>query len=323
MADPAAKAASRRIAWRIVAAILFFAVLISFGVRVAEQWAGISRSWSALHPNWASVLLSGIIVLVSYAVLIETWRRTVIAWGEQIGWSSAARIWFVSNLGKYLPGRVWQIGAMGVLARQAGVSPVAAVGSSLVVNLVNVLAGALVVLVAGARGLAGPSLVPFTILALIGAASTPWLVPWLMDVAREVTGRDLPDAHVPPSAIFIALIGCVMSWLLYGAAFQLLAVGLFGASSGTTSSYIAVFTLSYLIGYLTLFSPGGFGVREMALSGFLITAGLEVDPNATILVLFSRLWLTLLEAAPGLLLIALNRARPTNVTSTTPNGSHA
>jgi uncharacterized membrane protein YbhN (UPF0104 family) len=323
MTDPAAKAASRSLAWRIISAILFFAVLIFFGLRVAEQWAGISGSWSSLHPNWGYVGLSGAIVLTSYAVLIETWRRTVAAWGDSIAWPTAARIWFVSNLGKYLPGKVWQIGAMGVLAQQAGVSPVAAVGSSLVVNLVNLLAGALVVLVFGARGLAGPGLMPLTVLALIGAIATPWLIPWMLEVAREVTGRDLPDAHVPPSAIFVALVGCVLSWVLYGAAFQMLAVGLFGASSGTTPSYIAVFTLSYLLGYLALFAPGGLGVRESVLTGLLIAAGLEANPNATILVLLSRLWMTLLEATPGLMLLALNRARPTNDTSITPNGSHA
>jgi uncharacterized membrane protein YbhN (UPF0104 family) len=323
VANPAAKAASRSVAWRIVSAILFFAVLIFFGLKVAKDWTGISGSWNSLHPNWLYVALSGAIVLTSYAVLIETWRRTVAAWGGSLGWTTAARIWFVSNLGKYLPGKVWQIGAMGVLAQQAGVSPVAAVGSSLVVNLVNLLAGALVVLVFGARGLAGPSLMPLTVLALIGALSAPWLIPWMLDLARQLTGRDLPDAHVPPSAILVALVGCIVSWVLYGAAFQLLAVGLFGASSGTTPSYIAVFTLSYLIGYLAPFAPGGFGVREVALAGFLVAAGLDIEPNATILVLFSRLWMTLLEAAPGLLLIALNRARPTNETSTTPNGSHA
>jgi hypothetical protein len=162
---------------------------------------------------------------------------------------------------------------------------------------------------------------------LIGAIATPWLIPWMLEVAREVTGRDLPDAHVPPSAIFLALVGCMLSWALYGAAFQLLAVGLFGASSGTTPSYIAAFTLSYLIGYLALFAPGGLGVRETVLAGLLVAAGLDVDPNATILVLFSRLWMTLLEAAPGLVLIALSRARPitatATATATTPNGSHA
>ena len=84
MADPAAKAASRSIAWRVVSAILFFAVLIFFGIRVARDWGAISGSWSSLHPNWSYVLLSGAIVLTSYVVLIETWRRTVAAWGSSI-----------------------------------------------------------------------------------------------------------------------------------------------------------------------------------------------------------------------------------------------
>jgi uncharacterized membrane protein YbhN (UPF0104 family) len=306
----------------VVSAVLLAAVLIFFALRVAGDWAEVSGSWERLHPRWGVVALSGAVVLGSYAVLIETWRRTVTAWGDRIAWPTAARIWFVSNLGKYIPGKVWQIGAMGALAREAGVSPVAAIGSSLVVNLVNLLAGALVVLVSGARGLAGPALVPLTIVALVGALATPWLLPWMLSAARKITGRELPDAHVPPSAIFAALIGCTVAWVLYGAAFQLLAIALFGASSGTTSSYIAVFTLSYLIGYLALFAPGGLGARELALIPFLAAAGLESGANATVLVLVSRLWLTLLEAAPGLVLLALNRSRPTFDHSTTPNGSH-
>ena len=137
--------------------------------------------------------------------------------------------------------------------------------------------------------------------------------------AAAGTHDEVPRMQLRPPRL---LIGCTVSWVLYGAAFQMLAIGLFGASSGMTPSYIAVFTLSYLFGYLALFAPGGLGVRETVLAGLLVAAGLEVNPNATILVLFSRLWMTLLEATPGLLLIALNRARPSNETSTTPNGSH-
>ena len=65
---------------------------------------------------------------LSYVVLIETWRQIVLAWGGRSRWPAAARIWFISNLGRYIPGKVWQIGAMGVLAQDAGVSSVAAVG---------------------------------------------------------------------------------------------------------------------------------------------------------------------------------------------------
>jgi hypothetical protein len=39
-------------------------------------------------------------------------------------WGRGA-IWSVSNLGRYVPGKLWSIGAMGLMAQRAGVSPVA------------------------------------------------------------------------------------------------------------------------------------------------------------------------------------------------------
>jgi uncharacterized membrane protein YbhN (UPF0104 family) len=250
------------------------------------------------------------VVLASYAALIETWRRTVVAWGERLAWGDAARIWFISNLGRYVPGKVWQIGAMGVLAQDAGVSGVAAVGSSLVVNLVNLLAAALVVLLSGAKAIAPDALLPGFILFAMFAIATPWALPPLVRIARRVTGKEIAEPKVPARAILTALVGCTFAWALYGVAFRLLAVALFGHASGTASSYIAVFTLSYLIGYLFLISPGGIGAREIALTSMLPAAGLEGGAAATLLVIVSRLWLTVLEATPGLLLLAVRRPSP-------------
>ncbi len=284
---------------------------IAYFVReVARQWSAIRDMTATLRPDWGVLALSGLVVLVSYAVLIETWRRTVVAWGERISWPAAARIWFVSNLGKYLPGKVWQIGAMGVMAQEAGVSGVAAVGSSLVVNLVNLLAGAVVVMITGAQELAGQGFIPLTVLATVLAATTPWLLPMATRVASRVTGREIDPPKVPPTAILIALVGCILAWCLYGLAFRLLAIALFGAASGTDAAYIATFTLSYLIGYVVLFAPGGLGAREAALAALLPAAHLETAAAASILILVSRLWLTVLEAVPGLVLIAVRRPRP-------------
>ena len=300
--------------WLRRVSIVLAVVVIAFYVReVARQWGGVRALGARITVDWVTLLLSGVVVLASYAVLIETWRRTVIAWGERLGWREAARIWFVSNLGKYVPGKVWQIGAMGVLAQQAGVSPVAAVGSSLVVNLVNIVAACLVVLVAGTQvvALAGRWFGPLVAVASIGALATPWLLPWLLAAARRLTGKELPDPKVPPSAIVVALVGCTIGWVLYGVAFRLLAVALFGHAAGNSASYIAVFTFSYLIGYLWLPAPGGLGARESVLQRALTVLGLEAGAAAVLLVLASRLWLTVLEAFPGLVLIALGRARPT------------
>lgn len=295
---------------RALSIVLVTAVLWFFGRNLLEQRAAIGARWNELHPAWGLLALSGLVVLVSYAVLIETWRRTVVAWGANISWGTAARIWFVSNLGKYVPGKVWQIGAMSLLAEQSGVPALAAVGSSLVVNLVNLLAGILVVVLTAAQLIPGASVVPMLGIATVLAVATPWLLPWLATLASAVLRKPIAKPKVPPSAIFVALVGCMVAWALYGVAFQLLAAALFGSTSGTTASYIAVFTLSYLAGYVFLFAPGGIGAREDVLQRLLAATALHPVPDALLLIVVSRLWLTVLEAAPGLLLLAFRRSTP-------------
>ena len=236
----------------------------------------------------------------------------MLAWGGRLSWPAAARIWFISNLGRYVPGKVWQIGAMGALAQEAGVSSVAAVGSALVVNLVNLLAGLLVVAVAGARLLEGYG--PTLVVALAGfcalVLASPWLLPPLVALAQRLTGRAFPVPRIPPLAMIFAVAGCSLAWNLYGIAFHDLTVALLGGAAGRPTYYTAVFTLSYLTGYIVLFAPGGIGVRETSLVTLLAAAGLETGAEATALAIASRLWLTVIEAAPGLLLLAVRRPRP-------------
>jgi len=300
-----------RTTWgRALSLVLVAVVLWFFGRSLLEQRSAIGARWDELHPAWGLLALSGFVVLISYAVLIETWRRTVEAWGAQIAWTSAARIWFVSNLGKYVPGKVWQIGAMSLLAEQSGVPAVAAAGSSLVVNLVNLLAGMLVVLLTAAQLIPGARVVPMLLIVTVLALATPWLLPWIARLASLVLRKPIAEPKVPPSAMFVALVGCMIAWVLYGVAFQLLAAALFGSTSGTTASYIAVFTLSYLAGYVFLFAPGGIGAREDVLQRLIAAAAMHPVPDALLLIVVSRLWLTVLEAAPGLLLLAFRRSTP-------------
>jgi glycosyltransferase 2 family protein len=312
---------SAKRAWLLVQ-IAFFAVVVwYFAARVAAEWKNIAGLSASLRPDWAMVAQSALWVFAGYAVLIETWRQTVVAWGERLSWGTAARIWFISNLGRYVPGKIWQIGAMSALAREAGVSGVAAVGSSLVVNLVNILAACLVVVLAGSRQLAGPGFVMGLVVFTLAVVAAPWLLPALVRIVNRITGREVPVPRIPALAIVFAVAGCALAWNLYGIGFRQLAVALFGEAAGRTSAYTAVFTLSYISGYLALFAPGGIGVREGVLARLLPVAGLASGAGALLLVFVSRLWLTVLEAVPGLILLALRRPRSSS-TSLSPNGSH-
>lgn len=295
--------------WWIAVQLTFLGyVLWKFGVKVVDNWSELGVLRTRLHPVWWRVAATGVPVLLSYAVLIETWRRTLRTWGARLPWSAAAQIWFVSNLGKYMPGKLWQVAAMATLAQRHGVSPIAAVGSSLVVNLVNIVAGFALVALFGSARLAGAGFWPGLAVAALLIAGMPWLLPRALRLAARLTKRDFPAVHIPMSALVLAFVGCSLAWMLYGYAFGSLAVAIFGLAAGTTALYTAVFTLSYLLGYVAVFAPGGIGVREKSLTSLLAVAGLESGPNATLLVIASRLWLTVLETVPGLLLL-LNARR--------------
>ncbi len=302
---------TRKQIWLAVQYVFFTVAVVYFALKIRSEWSDLIALPETIHPNWWLVFGSAGWVAVSYVVLIETWRQIVIAWGGKLSWPAAARIWFISNLGRYVPGKVWQIGAMGALAQEAGVSSVAAVGSALVVNLVNLLAGVLVVVVAGSPLVIGHGTALFIALGVfcVLVVGSPWLLPPLARLARRVTGREIPIPAIPPLAIIFAVAGCSLAWNLYGLAFHDLTVALFGGAAGRHSYYTAVFTLSYLAGYITLFAPGGIGVRESTLVTLLAAAGLETGAAATALAISSRLWLTVLEAAPGLILLAFRRPR--------------
>jgi uncharacterized membrane protein YbhN (UPF0104 family) len=104
---------------------------------------------------------------------------------------------------------------------------------------------------------------------------------------------------VPARAVWWSVAGCAIAWLLYGVAFRWFVVGVLGGASGPTLAYVVAYTGSYLLGYLAIFVPGGLGVRELALTATLPALGLATAPEAVLVSVASRLWLTVLELLPG------------------------
>ena len=299
-------------------------------LRVA-QWVGgaailwlagrsLLRNWDQLRSQpleWriepALLLLSALVVWVMYALLIEAWRRMLGAWGQRLeGWT-AARIWTVSSLGKYLPGKVWAIAGMALMAREAGVAPWAATGSAVILQMLAIGTGAAVAGITGAHALesarpgSGGALIALVIAAAIGVALLLW-----PPVLRRLLRQFAPDAeaHMVPAAgpVAFGVIVNAMAWVGYGAALWLLARGLLpGVRLGLVPA-IAVFTASYLAGFLALIAPGGLGVRE-GLFILMLQGSLGIGA-ATALALASRVLLTITEFGAAAPFLAFPREKP-------------
>jgi hypothetical protein len=303
-----------------IAKIAFaIAVVVAVAYALVREWKPVTAAMHNAHPRWAILALSCAIVLVNYALLVQAWRTVLAGWegGESrgqptsmLGFWESARIWSISNLGRYVPGKVWQMGSMAVMAQERGVSGLSAAGAAVIVTLINTVAGFVVLALTGAGVLHVPPL-GTAVIALIGIALLliPQLLPWLGALASRITRRTISVGRIPHRAIWLATLISAMSWVVYGIAYRVLALGTLGHATGATATYIAVFTGSYLAGFLALIVPGGVGVREIVMFAALRQAGFAPG-EATLLVVASRIWLTVLEIIPAVLFLAHRWVRP-------------
>ncbi len=318
MTEPSLVAASpeapgtRRLWWTALQLVLLGALLVYIAQYVAAQRDALRDTAMSLTIRWELVVAAGLIVLATYAALIQSWRLLMAGWGGSLGFGAAVRIWTIANLGRYIPGKVWSVGALVVLAQRNGVNPVAAAGAAMLGTLINIGAGFGVVTLTGAavldvldpryRWIAWAGSVLFA----IGVLALPRILPGVLAWIGRQRGTFAPPAQALPNRTLWLAVGInALSWFGYGAAFALFARGILPGISGALPSFIAIWTASYLVGYLMLIAPGGIGARDGALAIAMVALGLTTSAEATVLAIASRLWLTALEVTPGLVSLAL------------------
>jgi hypothetical protein len=299
----------RVLQWLLGLAIVGFAVRSL--VRNWDELRAQPLEWS-IEPGW--LILSAVVVWLMYGLLIAAWRLMLTAWGRGLDFWSAARIWTVSSLGKYLPGKVWAVAGMAVMAQRAGVGAGPATASAVILQVLAIGTGAAVAALTGWSSLrsaypgAEGGLAALLVLSLAAAGVLLW-----PESVRRVVRMAAPDAAVgsltpPVGAVAFGLAANTMAWLGYGVALWLLARGLLPGTGLGLLRAIAVFTASYLAGFLALFAPGGIGVREGVF--ILMLQGPIGIGAATALAIASRLLLTVTELGAAVPFLLVPRGRP-------------
>ena len=297
---------NRRWLWRALQLVIL--ALVAWGMyrALAPELAKINvADFRRFRPSWPLVALSTVLLIAMYVLHAFLWRAIVVSLGRTpIGAGAAYRVYFVSSLGRYLPGKLWQVAGMAALAQRAGVSPVAATAAALVGQLAFLSMG-MVFLAALLPSLYGP-------LAGIGAAvlfAAAVVLFILADTARGAALRHRLLSKLGPR--FAAAgelldqlkarraaawwIGYGISWLMLGGSFALFVIAFAPDQAEHYRLFAGTVAVSYL-GGLLLFTPAGIGVREAAMLTLLtpvITA-----PAAVVVSAASRLWFTAAELLP-------------------------
>lgn len=288
--------------WRWTQGIAGLLVIVFVARYLVRNWDTIRTEpveWR-FGPHW--ILLSLAAVLATYALLAESWRRMLAGWGPGLRFGEAARIWVISSMGKYLPGKVWAIAGMALLAQRRGISPGIAAASALMLQVVSIGTGALLV---GATGMTVlESHHPGVRLALAGVliASGVGLVAvsWPPLARRLLSRLATPDQRVTPraGAVGFGIAANLAAWAGYGVALWLLARGVLPSAGLTLPDAVAGFAGSYIVGLLFLLAPGGLGVREGV---FVWMVQDRIGPaNALVLAGVSRIGMTIADLLAAL-----------------------
>ncbi len=284
----------------LIVAVGFFVVR-----SVGRNWAEIRQSGSVIHLDVGALAAAAGIILATYALLIGAWRAVLLGWGERLRYPAAARIWCLSNLARYVPGRIWQIAGMAALAQKAGITPWAAAGSAIIVQLLAIATGALI------TGLFAPQaehpawVAAAGLVALLAALTLTWgrmtglVSRWL----SAALGRPFELRPVGKGALLLSAAVTTLAWLAYGLALYLCTAALLGRAALDIGTAIGVFTGSYVLGLIAVLTPGGLGVREGALL-FWLTGPLG-PAGALVVAIGSRLLMTATELLAALITLPL------------------
>lgn len=286
-----------------VAAALLFAGLLLFG-----QWRELQglraeiAGWGwRLAPGWLAAALAA--ATFNLFLMGGAWVRLYRGAGGTVSYRRGVSVWVATNLGRYIPGKVWHLSGLALHLRRTGESGALALTTALTFQVVTLLTGSAVALgtLGGdtARIPGGSPVVAGLVLILLVGLLHPRVIRALTRLAARFTREELDGVGAARGRDLAAAAALLAgAWAVYGMGFWCLLEGVShrGAPAGPVL-LTGVFAASYVAGYLVLVVPGGLGVREGAMTALLAALTPAGAAVAGALAVAARVWNTVSELA--------------------------
>lgn len=291
-----AESSKRKIAIRIAQILLIGALLYFIGDRIAGNWNEIKTyDW---HVNYPLLALSLVVMLMALFLMSVVLAAIFGTFSKSVSLAKAFKIAYLSQLGRYIPGKIWQVFGMIYLAGKEGISKTEAITSFalaqvfatppaiLIVCLYLIFAGNLS-LEAFDITVIGYALGAVVLISIIVLLKPSWLR-GLINYLLARFGKDTISFQIRKKSGGKILFTYFIGWNLYGLAFYLFLISVSDFPAGHYFEAVGIFCTAYLIGYWSILTPGGIGVREAVL--VLLLAPYFSPGVAAAVVAFARLW---------------------------------
>lgn len=268
-------------------------VLVALGflaMAARSAWGEFAAQPIRFHAPTSIVAM--LLLVVVYLGMVGLWRLLLADLGAPTRYGQALQLWSFSNLGRYVPGKVWQLVGLVAFARDLQVTPGLATAAAVVALGLMVGTGALAGLVLAPGIVEGLGRLAPMVVLVASALLVPVLWPAVVNAALRRVPRVLGCSEVRPltRGVVVRLVALFwLGWAAHGAVFALFAssFGRFAWADGPR--FAGAYALAYVVGLLAVFAPGGIGVREGVL-GYLLGGAAPGDFPAHVAAVASRLW---------------------------------
>jgi uncharacterized membrane protein YbhN (UPF0104 family) len=286
--------------------VLLLVAFLPLAQMLYQHWPDVQHAFYQLDWLRLAASLVGLLLVLPWMASIS-WV-CVHSLGAKMPVKQVFSLYFITQLPKYLPGGIWAFPGRMVAYRVAGMPDAYAILSVFrevaALFLGAVLVGGMALL---GRAALEPVLQAAILLALLAClaaiALTHWAGYWKLLQASPL-GKSKLFARLLQGELSVltnlgwlpgSLACSVLFWLAMGIPFAQLIAALSPTSAALNwLQAAALFALSWCAGFVVVFVPAGFGVRESALS-LLLLPYLPAGAAASV-ALLSRLWWMLIEA---------------------------
>lgn len=289
--------------WRRAAGIAFVgAAFLFLTVFVVQNLSELRAQEWTVRP--VLLVLSLLVNIIAAFWSVGVWKLLLRGAGYDVPLGGLARIWFVSALGRYIPGKIWQFVGAVQIGRTTGL-PGAVTVTSLVANAFYFLVAAVLVSVYLLPAGLG---IDSAILAVV-----QWIAPVILILVHpaplaaafriigRLTGRDLSEWKGSWGDAVRIVILAIIGWGLTGCALYLFLLSLTPLPWTAVPAVIGMNAVSFIVGNMVFIAPAGLGAKEGALAVML--AAYMTAPGAALVAIAARLWTVAAEILPALFLL--------------------
>ena len=302
---PEAKKANRKVlpkTWHRFLRLAFIgACAAAAAIVLNQQWNEIGAALK--RANFALLALALVTSSINVFWTGLSWRALLTDAPVTLSWQQSAKVFFIGQIGKYLPGTIWSFLASAELAKNAGLPRKTAVSSLLLALILGLGSGGI--------------LVTFTLPDALNIIELNWyfaspvlLIPMMMawpKAKQWLLKRAGIDFRISGRCLILSSGAAVLGWLFAGIKIAVLsqAIG-FEINWIFVAHATGIYALAWIAGLLFFIAPAGLGAREAVLVTLLAVQMPLAD--AMVVALLSRLVMTLSDFCLAGLAGALNSA---------------